>query len=131
MLNENYLFLVPALWALGYALKKTPKVPDWSIVWVLFLVSVTLGICTFGVNSEAITQGIVAAGAAVLGHQLIKQGPDPDKKKYIHVAYANSSDGMTGFSTTEIVGKTYVGQYTDQSQTDSTDPSKYNWSLIK
>lgn len=79
MLNENYLFLVPALWVLGYALKKTPKVPDWTIIWVLFLVSVGMALFTFGVNTEAITQGIVAAGAAVLGHQLVKQTIPPDK----------------------------------------------------
>jgi hypothetical protein len=78
-LNESYLFLVPALWVLGYALKKTPKVPDWSIIWVLFLVSEVLALFTFGINAEAITNGVVAAGVSVLGHQLIKQSIPPDK----------------------------------------------------
>lgn len=32
---------------------------------------------------------------------------------YVHFAYATSADGKTGFSTTDTVGKTYMGQYAD------------------
>lgn len=50
---------------------------------------------------------------------------------YIHIAYANSADGKTGFDTTIGTGKSYIGQYTDNIEDDSTNPSKYAWSLIK
>ncbi|GLR29015.1 Phage-related protein, tail component [Psychrobacter pacificensis] len=50
---------------------------------------------------------------------------------YFHVAYATSADGTQGFSTTVSTGKTYIGQYTDNTQADSTDPSLYKWTLIK
>lgn len=50
---------------------------------------------------------------------------------YLHIAYANSSDGVKNFSTTDSVGKLYIGQYTDFIQADSTDPKKYQWTLIK
>jgi|GEM_PF-537638 len=50
---------------------------------------------------------------------------------YLHIAYANSSDGQTGFSVSDSAGKLYIGQYTDFLIDDSTDPSKYNWTLIK
>jgi hypothetical protein len=50
---------------------------------------------------------------------------------YFHVAYATNSTGTTGFSTTDPTGKTYLGTYTDFTATDSTDPTKYAWSLIK
>lgn len=50
---------------------------------------------------------------------------------YIHIAYANSADGKTGFDTTIGTGKSYIGQYTDNIEDDSTNPSKYTWSLIK
>lgn len=50
---------------------------------------------------------------------------------YIHIAYANSADGKTGFDTTIGTGKSYIGQYTDNIEGDSTNPSKYTWSLIK
>lgn len=50
---------------------------------------------------------------------------------YLHIAYATSADGKTGFSTNEPEGKTYIGQYTDFEEDDSTDPGKYGWSKIK
>lgn len=53
------------------------------------------------------------------------------KTPYFHVAYANSEDGVTGFSTTDAVGKAYIGQYTDYLEDDSEEPSKYTWILVK
>lgn len=50
---------------------------------------------------------------------------------YLHIAYATSSDGKTGFSITESTGKTYIGVYTDYTKADSTDPSKYKWTKIQ
>lgn len=47
---------------------------------------------------------------------------------YLHIAYATSADGKTGFSVNEPAGKTYIGQYTDFMEEDSTDPNKYAWS---
>lgn len=37
----------------------------------------------------------------------------------------------TGFNTTVGTDKKYIGQYTDNIEADSTDPTKYTWSLIK
>lgn len=53
------------------------------------------------------------------------------KTSYLHIAYANSSDGKTGFSVDDSANKMFIGQYTDFSPNDSTDPSKYKWTLIK
>lgn len=53
------------------------------------------------------------------------------KTSYLHIAYANSSDGKTGFSISDSTNKLFIGQYTDFSPDDSTDPSKYKWTLIK
>lgn len=50
---------------------------------------------------------------------------------YVHFAYATSADGKTGFSTTDTVGKTYMGQYADFEKADSEDPTKYRWSKFQ
>lgn len=50
---------------------------------------------------------------------------------YVHVAWANSADGSTDFSTTVSTGKRYLGTYTDNTAADSTDYHSYSWSLIK
>lgn len=53
------------------------------------------------------------------------------KTSYLHIAYATNATGTAGFSVSDSAGKTYIGQYTDFTQADSTDPTKYSWTLIK
>ncbi|MDD7438574.1 MAG: hypothetical protein PUK66_07080, partial [Bacteroidales bacterium] len=66
------------------------------------------------------------------GAQGIPGTPGADgRTPYLHIAYATNATGTAGFSTTDSVGKTYIGQYTDYVQADSTTPSKYKWTLIK
>lgn len=61
------------------------------------------------------------------------QGPKgaDGKTPYFHIAYANSADGRTGFSVDDSVDKLYIGQYTDYTPDDSTDPARYSWTKIK
>ncbi|KKF49694.1 tail fibers protein [Streptococcus phage Javan636] len=61
------------------------------------------------------------------------QGPKgaDGQSSYTHIAYATNSTGTSGFSVSDNVGKTYIGMYVDQIATDSTDPTKYKWNLIK
>lgn len=61
------------------------------------------------------------------------QGPKgaDGKSPYFHIAYANSADGRTGFSVDDSVNKLYIGQYTDYTPDDSTDPARYSWTKIK
>lgn len=49
---------------------------------------------------------------------------------YVHIAYANSSDGRVDFSLTDSNRK-FIGQYSDSNQYGSEDPTKYRWSVIK
>ena len=53
------------------------------------------------------------------------------KTSYLHIAYANSADGKTGFDVSNSANKLYIGQYTDFNPTDSTDYTKYSWTKIK
>ena len=66
------------------------------------------------------------------GTQGIQGKPGTDgKTPYLHVAYANSADGKTGFSVSNSAGKTYIGVYTDYTKADSTEPTKYKWTKIQ
>ncbi|QWF35081.1 phage tail protein [Latilactobacillus curvatus] len=60
------------------------------------------------------------------------QGPKglDGKSSYTHIAYGTSNSGA-GFTQTPSTSTTYIGMYVDQTATDSTDPTKYAWSLIK
>ena len=46
---------------------------------------------------------------------------------YVHIAYADSADGRTGFSLTQTGNKRYLGTCTDYNVADPTDPSRYSW----
>lgn len=68
----------------------------------------------------------------VKGDQGIK-GTDGTNGKttYLHIAYANSADGKTGFDVSNSSGKLYIGQYTDFNIKDSNLYTDYKWTKIK
>ena len=76
---ENKQIIVPVVYVLGMFLKKTPKVLDWIIPWILLAVCIALSIGIDLYTPEpinfavAIMHGIICAGEAVLVNQLIKQ----------------------------------------------------------
>ena len=70
---QELMFLVPALWCLGYWLKQTPNIKDWVIPYILCLFSVTGAVAVCGITVEAVANGIIAVGVAVLGNQMYKQ----------------------------------------------------------
>lgn len=51
------------------------------------------------------------------------------RTQYTHIAYADNANGG-GFSQ-DPANKNYIGMYVDFEEMDSTDPSKYAWSLIR
>lgn len=53
------------------------------------------------------------------------------KTSYLHIAYADSVDGSVGFSTSDSINKSYIGQYTDFNISDSSNYQDYDWSRIK
>ena len=61
------------------------------------------------------------------------QGPKgiDGKTPYFHTAWANSADGVTGFSTTVSTNKLYIGTATTYESKDPTEPSAYDWVKIK
>lgn len=68
--------VVIACWAIGYMLKRTPRVPDWSIVYFVTLFAVLGSGFTLGWSAEAVVQGTIAGAVAVFGHQFIKQAKE-------------------------------------------------------
>lgn len=49
---------------------------------------------------------------------------------YFHRAWANSSDGRDGFSTSDSTNKRYLGTLTDFNEADSQDPARYKWTAL-
>lgn len=53
------------------------------------------------------------------------------KTSYFHTAWADDVNGTTGFTTAGGDGKSYIGAYSDFTEADSDDPTKYKWALFK
>ncbi|WP_211184709.1 phage holin family protein [Paenibacillus lemnae] len=73
MIDPRLLMVVSACWVIGYILKNTPKVPDWSIVYIIIAVAIGLTSWMLGWNVGSVIQGILAGAFSVLGHQAVKQ----------------------------------------------------------
>lgn len=93
--------------------------------------TIYIGIATT-TSSTAPTNASSYVWNRYVGENGIPGTPGADgKTTYIHIAYADSADGKSGFDTVNGTNKKYIGQYTDTTLADSSDPSKYTWSLIK
>ncbi|MEK3787541.1 phage holin family protein [Paenibacillus sp. FSL K6-1230] len=73
MLDTRLALVLAACWCVGYILKKTPQVPDWSIVYAVTLVAVGLTIWLLGFGPHSIVQGVLCGAVAVYSNQLVKQ----------------------------------------------------------
>lgn len=82
-IKPELLVLIAVMWLIGYAIKKIPRIPNWSIPFWLIGISIALALL-WVLGSEpvtnialavftAIVQGVCIAGVAVLGHQITVQ----------------------------------------------------------
>lgn len=70
---DELVFLVPALWCVGLWLKSTPYIKDWVIPYALCTLSIAGAVAAIGFTVEAIANGVIATGIAILGNQVYKQ----------------------------------------------------------
>lgn len=73
MIDSRLLIVVVACWVLGYILKRTPRVPDWTIVYLVTAFALVFSLWLLGITPEAVLQGILCGAVAVYSHQLLKQ----------------------------------------------------------
>lgn len=72
-ITENALILIPVLYVLGMFLKALEFIKDKYIPCIILLLGIAFSVAIIGFNVDAIIQGVLVAGATVLGNQLIKQ----------------------------------------------------------
>lgn len=104
-----------------------PSVADGDYLWTRIVWNYTDGTSETGYSvSKAGEKGDKGDD----GPQGIPGPPGADgKTSYLHIAYANSADGKTGFTTSPDtkISYNYMGTYTDYTQAGSTDPTNYTW----
>jgi len=72
-INPELIGVVFACWIIGYVLKRTPFIPDWSIVYLVGVVAIVFVCLIQGFSVQAVIQGILCGAFAVFGHQAVKQ----------------------------------------------------------
>lgn len=90
---------------------------------------------TIYTSGEAIYVGFLKASAEVdsvnpSDYEWSRYKGTDGLTQYTHLAYANSADGKTDFSV-DSPNREYIGMYVDFTESDSTNPEDYAWSLIK
>lgn len=110
----------------------------YSIIWykddVQISTSQTITINASGLSEKAVYRfkamsGEILKASAEVTVMRLQDGQN-GTSAYVHIAYANSSDGRVNFSLTDSNRK-FIGQYSDSKQYGSDDPTKYRWSAIK
>ncbi|ASA25431.1 phage holin family protein [Paenibacillus donghaensis] len=72
-IKPELLMVVAACWIIGYILKQTPRVPNWTIIYAVTLVSIIIVFFMLGFTVESFLQGILCGAVAVYGNQLVQQ----------------------------------------------------------
>ncbi|MFD5020006.1 phage holin family protein [Paenibacillus sp. NPDC058367] len=72
-IKPELLLIVVVCWVIGYILKQTPRVPDWTIIYAVTLVAIIIVVLTTGLNVDSVLQAILCSAVAVYGNQLVKQ----------------------------------------------------------
>ncbi|WP_342993688.1 hypothetical protein [Lactococcus lactis] len=114
-----------------------PTVPAGQFLWTKTVWSYSdktsetgYSVAMMGVKGDKGDQGVQGI-QGVDGRQGIPGPKGADgKTQYTHIAYANSADGVTDFSTSDS-NRTYIGMYVDFNINDSNTPSDYSWTLVK
>ncbi|QMV44477.1 phage holin family protein [Cohnella cholangitidis] len=79
-IDARLLVVLAACWVIGNGLKRTPRIPDWSILFIVIVAAVLLAGGVIGFTVEAVIQGILVGAVAVAGHQAFKQAKEATSK---------------------------------------------------
>lgn len=75
-IKPDAFILVPALFFLGIFLRQTPRLPEWSHAWIQLAFGVVACLLYYGFIIQAVVQGILVTGAAVIFRDLIEDSID-------------------------------------------------------
>lgn len=72
IVKEAYI-LIPVFYVIGLLLKRTPKLPDWLIPWILLVLGMAGGFFLNDMQFKGVLKGVLVTGVTVFSHQLYKQ----------------------------------------------------------
>ncbi|MCY9734616.1 phage holin family protein [Paenibacillus alvei] len=73
LIDPALIVVVAVCWVIGFALKHTPSVPSWTIIFIVTAIAIVFTTSILGLSAESVIQGILCGAVAVFGHQTVKQ----------------------------------------------------------
>ena len=73
LIDPSLYIVIAACWIIGFILKQTPKIPNWTIIYIVTAFSITVTLFMMGFHAKSVLQGILCGASAIYGHQLVKQ----------------------------------------------------------
>lgn len=73
LIDPKLFIVLAACWVLGIGIKHIPKIPDWTIVFIVTAFAIVITCWTLGWSAESLIQGILVGAFSVYGNQLVKQ----------------------------------------------------------
>lgn len=79
VVKDAYI-LIPVLYVIGMLLKRTPKLADWLIPWILLALGMVGGFFLGDMQIRGLIQGVLVTGVTVFSNQLYKQTTSKSKE---------------------------------------------------
>jgi len=72
LLDPKLMIVLAVCWIWGYILKRTPRVPNWSIIFIVMAIAVLFAVWMLGWGPLALLQGVLCGAVAVYGYEAYK-----------------------------------------------------------
>ncbi|BBH19874.1 hypothetical protein Back11_12190 [Paenibacillus baekrokdamisoli] len=80
LLDPKLAIVLAVCWVLGFILKQTPKVPNWSIVYIVTVFAIVFAVWIMGISALSFLQGFLCGAVSVYGYQMVKQAKEGAEK---------------------------------------------------
>jgi hypothetical protein len=72
-IDPQLAIVVAVCWVLGAVFKRTPQVPDWTIIYIVTVAAVVIVGVLQGWTALSLLQGVLCGAVSVYGNQIVKQ----------------------------------------------------------
>ncbi|MCM3783661.1 phage holin family protein [Neobacillus mesonae] len=73
LIDPTLIGVLAACWVIGFAIRKIPKIPDWTIIFFVTVAAILFTVGMHGWSVQSLIQGILVAAFAVYGNQIVQQ----------------------------------------------------------
>lgn len=73
MIDPKLIIVLAACWVVGIAIKRIPRIPDWTIIFVVTIFAILMTCWLLGWSPESLIQGILVGAFSVYGNEALKQ----------------------------------------------------------